>query len=271
VEYGEFPLKYSKRWVSSIMIIFVTLLALSPLSGASSAHSTYQSWMFVGSELNYSQKTVIKEPAYNNVTVLSDYFEITSVSNQQFNFTVREKNHSGFGPPQNRTLPINASIVVSKMVEIGSFPGYSFFVVNDSILRSISEGSTLYFNSKNASAPLNISRGSYSYGSTEIPSYVLTASEPRYSYASPDQSQSYVYINITITIDASNGIVLYENENQSYAEMTSYNTIYTIEGTNFPMVYSYQTSQFDWTSTIIGVSILAVVFALGYVVRSRRR
>lgn len=269
--YREFRLINSNRLVATVLILFIALLAFSPLSGASSAHVAGQNWMFAGSEFNYSQRTVIREPTYDNVTVFVDYFEVTSVSGQQFNFTITEKNYNHLGLPQNRTLPVNASIVVSKTNVTGSFPGNSFFVVNGTILKQISRNATLYFNYKNATAPLNISSANYSYGSMEIPSYRLTALEPRYTYAAPGQSQSYVYVNITLLVDASNGIVLYENENQSYAETTSYDTVYTIEGANFQMIYSGQTTHYDWTSIIIGASILAVVFVLGYVVRTRRR
>ncbi len=264
-------MRFLKTCISILLIVTLAIPSLSPLSSVAATHGTNQSWLYVGSELNYSQKLVIKEPSYDNVSKSTDYFEIITVSPKLFNFSERQKYYGHLGPPQNKSLPINSSVVISQSQKTGSYPGSSFFVVNGTILKMISKNSSLYFNYKNAKAPLNISSTNYSFNSQEIPSYRLSAREPLYRYASTDQSQSYVIVNITLFVDSSNGIVLYENENQSYAEGVYYDTIHSIEGSNFLMINSGQTSQYNWASTIVGVSILAVVFVLGFILRSRRR
>ncbi len=227
--------------------------------------------MFVGSEFNYSQELVIHEPTYKNVSTFLDYYEVTAVNKQIFNFSEREKAYGHLCLPQNTTLPINASVVISQPQDAGSYPGGTFFVVNATISKLISENASLYYNYKNSTAPLNISSTNYTYGSVEIPAYKLTAVEPKYSYAAPGQSQSYVIVKITFMIDSSNGIVLFESQNLTYAETTYYDTYFTIQGTNFQMVGSPHSTTHNWLGTVIGISILAAIFLIALVARSRGR
>lgn len=254
-----------------LSIVVLALLSLSSLSHASSSLGGNQNWMFTGSEFNYSQKMVIREPSYDNVSKAIYYFEITNVGNQAFNFSEREKYYRNEGPLQNSTLPINASIILSRVKETGSYPGGSFFVVNSTVLNLISENASLFFNYKNASAPLNVSKIVYSYESQKIPSYKLSAIEPKYTYAASGQSQSYVIVGITLVIDSSNGIVLYENENQSYAEAVYYDTIFSIDGTNFQLVNITHSSHSDLPAIITAISVLVAISLIIYATRRGRR
>jgi len=204
-----------KAWVSLLLIVIITLLSFSPLSLAQSTHENSSNWLFVGSEFNYSQRMVMKQPAYNNETLFFDYFEVTFLDTQIFNFSERSRVYGHLGLPKNGTLPLSASVVISQKSDTGSYPGGTFFVVNGTILKQIAYNASLFYNYKNSTAPLNISVTNYTLGSLEIPSYKLSAIEPTYTYASPSDSTNHVRVIITLVVDASNGMVLYENENQN--------------------------------------------------------
>lgn len=254
-------------WFSITLIV---LLYVAPVSDASTHNGVTQDWLFVGSEFNYSEGMVIKEPSYNNKSVYYDYFEIMAVGDQSFNYSERTKAYGHLGPQQNRTLPTDASVVISRSNEGGSYPGGTFLLVNRTILAMIAANATLYYNYKNATAPLNISATNYSFAGEEIPAYELKAAEPTYTYASSG-SQIYVQVNITLVIDASNGLVLYENEEQSYAEGVHYFTRFTIQGSNFQLISVRQSPEYNLTYFLILVLVFGGISALIYFTRYRGR
>ena len=253
------------------LIVIITFLSFSTLSYAQSAHETNSNWLFVGAEFNYSEKMIVKQPSYNNNSLYFDYFEVTSLGKQIFNFSERSKVYGHLGLPQNGTLPLNASVVISQKGDTGSYPGGSFFVVNGSILKQIAVNASLYYNYKNSTAPLNISMTNYTLGSMEIPSYRLSAIEPTYTFASPSDSTNHVRVIITLVVDASNGIVLYENENQTYPETFFIDTIFTIQNSNFQMTVTTHTSQYNLTWIVLTIVILAGLSVLIYATRFGRR
>lgn len=244
--------------------ILSVVLILSPVFFPLSSGISEYSWASPGSELNYTEKIVTKQPTYSNVTITQNILEITSVNNQSFNMSeiLRYSHHSN--EFLNSTFPINSSIIIRRMSDwkVGED---IFFSVNSTILNSLKDHPTIYFNYPNAASPLNISKTNYTTDSQKIPAYALNALEHR-----PGGNRTTFNLNVTIYVDAFNGIVLYEDENQTFPETFFINTIYQFNGATFPMINS-SAPQFSYLPVLITAIILSVIVLIVFYERKSAR